>query len=81
MFLSLLANVRDLGSPGKGTADTGTDRLNNRYTCLLLAVFMVLMSAKLHMGEPVQCWCPPHFTDSMVDFTNTVGRHFLERLP
>ena len=27
---------------------------------------------KQYVGEPISCWCPAHFTDSHVEFTNSV---------
>ena len=43
-----------------------------RYTATLLIIFKVLLTSKQYYGEPIDCWCPGHFTDSHVSFTNTV---------
>ena len=43
-----------------------------RYTATLLIVFAILLTSKQYYGEPIDCWCPAHFTDSHVSFTNAV---------
>ena len=43
-----------------------------RYTATLLIVFAVLLTSKQYYGQPIDCWCPAHFTDSHVSFTNAV---------
>ena len=56
-----------------GGGDSFVDRLNCRYTVFILSVFAIMVTTKHYAGEPINCWCPSHFTDSHVDFTNAVS--------
>lgn len=58
--------------PLKGGGDTFADRLNCKYTPSLLFLFVFIITTKNIVGAPIACWCPDHFTDSQVDFTNQV---------
>lgn len=45
-----------------GNADEFCDRLNSRYTFVILVVFAVFTTAGLLIGKPMTCWAPSHFT-------------------
>jgi len=51
--------------------DNFTDRLNNRYTVVLLVASAVLISANMYVGSPITCWAPVHFTGSHTKFANS----------
>ena len=60
-------DVRDSG------ADSFSDRLSCVMTVVLLGAFALAIStAQWAGGSPMACWCPPHFTDTHEDYTNTV---------
>ena len=61
------------GDSQTGGGDSFVDRLNCRYTVILLSLFAIMVTTKHYAGEPIECWCPSHFTDSHVDFTNAVS--------
>ena len=42
--------------------DDFVDRLNRKYTVILLLVFVTVLSSKQYIGEPLSCFCPAHFT-------------------
>lgn len=65
--------IGDFKDPRVGGADSFCDRLSCRFTVFVLVVFATLVTARHYVGEPISCWCPPHFTSSHVDFTNKVG--------
>ena len=69
----LLAIAGDAANPKSGGGDSFVDRLNCRYTVMLLTLFCLLITTKHYVGEPINCWCPAHFTGSHVDFTNSVS--------
>ena len=48
------------------------DRLNHKYTSVLLVIFAVVVSTKQYVGEPINCWCPAHFTGNWEDYTNKI---------
>ena len=44
--------------------DSLTDRCSHSFTVTLLLVFSLVVSAKQYVGDPINCWVPPHFSDS-----------------
>jgi len=52
--------------------DDLSDRLNHRYTVILLVIFTVVVSATQYVGSPIHCWSPAYFTDSHVAFADSV---------
>ena len=42
--------------------DDFTDRLNNKYTVVVIVVFAVVVSMYSYTGKPITCWAPKHFT-------------------
>ena len=34
------------------------DRLNNRYTVLALIMCIFIITGKMYVGEPINCWTP-----------------------
>nr|XP_011426037.1 innexin unc-9 isoform X3 [Crassostrea gigas] len=52
--------------------DDWIDRLNHRYTVLLLVIFAVVVSTGQFVGEPIQCWCPAEFTDAYEAYTTYI---------
>ena len=69
----LLGVFGDIGDPRVGGADSFCDRLNCRYTVYILAIFGIMVTTVFYVGAPVACWCPSHFTDSHVEYTNKVS--------
>ncbi|XP_041375056.1 innexin unc-9-like [Gigantopelta aegis] len=61
--------------------DDWVDRMNHVYTVALLALFAVFVSGGQFFGNPIECWCPAHFTPSMVAFTKSIcwvnGTYFI----
>ncbi|KAH9524006.1 Innexin unc-7 [Bulinus truncatus] len=51
--------------------DDWVDRLNHLYTVILLAIFTVFISTSQYAGNPIECWCPAHFTGSFVSYTKS----------
>ncbi|CAC5373459.1 inx [Mytilus coruscus] len=52
------------------TDDSRIHLLNRLYCVVVLIVFVVIVSAKQYVGEPIQCWCPAVFEKSHVAYTN-----------
>ncbi|XP_061165160.1 innexin unc-9-like isoform X2 [Saccostrea echinata] len=52
--------------------DDWIDRLNHLYTTIIFIIFTIVVSTKQYVGEPIHCWCPAEFMESMVDYTNNV---------
>jgi len=52
--------------------DDLADRLNHRYTVILLVIFAVVVTATQYVGSPIHCWSPAYFTDSHVAFADSV---------
>ena len=75
-LLSVLSEGRD---PQAGGGDSFCDRINCSYTVLLLSVFALLVTSRVQIGDPIRCWCPPHFTPSHVAYTDKVRRRCYTR--
>ena len=69
---SLLASFGDIKDPRAGGGDSFCDRLNCSFTVYLLILFSVIVTTRVYVGDQVSCWCPSHFTDSHVEYTNKV---------
>lgn len=41
--------------------DDLVDRINHRYSAVILIIFTVIVSTKQYVGEPIVCWCPAQF--------------------
>jgi hypothetical protein len=52
--------------------DDFVDRLNRKYTVILLLVFVTILSSKQYIGEPLACFAPAHFTGAHVEYTNNI---------
>ena len=61
---------------GKATISSGrrdddfADRLNSRYTPLILIVFTLLATIQQLVRNPITCWAPVHFTNSHTNYAN-----------
>ncbi|KAK2168843.1 hypothetical protein NP493_1216g00043 [Ridgeia piscesae] len=62
----------DMKDPRAGGGDSFCDRLNCSFTVYVLAIFSILVTTRVYVGDQVSCWCPSHFTDSHVEYTNKV---------
>ncbi|GFN83747.1 hypothetical protein PoB_001025300 [Plakobranchus ocellatus] len=51
--------------------DDWADRLNHLWTVIILAVFAVFISGGQYVGNPIECWCPAHFTGTFVAYTKS----------
>ena len=71
---SLLASFGDIKDPRAGGGDSFCDRLNCSFTVYLLILFSVIVTTRVYVGDQVSCWCPSHFTDSHVEYTNKVSQ-------
>ena len=58
----------------QGGGDSFCDRLNCRYTVIMLTVFALVIMSRVHAGDPILCWAPSEFTPSHVAYTNKVRR-------
>ena len=68
--------------------DDFVDRLNHRYTVLIIVVFAIAVTTVQYIGKPITCWAPKHFTGSHIKYTtsycwvrNTYYLPFSERIP
>jgi len=51
--------------------DDWVDRLNHIYTVYILILFGIFIASGQYAGDPIQCWCPAHFTGSYVSYTKS----------
>lgn len=48
------------------------DRLNNRYTVMILILAILVVTGKLYVGNPINCWTPGQALRSMNYFLFTI---------
>ena len=65
--LTLLFNVGGLA--GRHDDDL-TDRLVSRYSASLFVALCIVVTTTTYVGEPIQCWCPAHFTSAHTSYAN-----------
>ena len=73
MIEQVLLAIVEYGDGRLGGGDSHTDRLNCCYTVAILILFSLLVTTRTLAGDPISCWCPAEFEDSMVVFTNQVS--------
>ena len=76
MLLSTLSYGND---PQSGGGDSFCDRLSCRYTIFVLSVLALFVTSRVHLGDPMRCWCPSHFKSSHIAYANKVG-HYVHEL-
>lgn len=54
------------------SCDDFVDRLNRKYTVIMLVIFVTVLNSKQYIGEPLSCFCPAHFTGAHVEYTNNI---------
>lgn len=59
-------------SQNSSSCDDFIDRLNRKYTVILILVFVTILTSKQYIGEPLACFCPAHFTGAHVEYTNNI---------
>ncbi|XP_013416795.1 innexin unc-9 [Lingula anatina] len=67
-FIDILSGVWK----GVRCDDDFYDRLSHRYTALIMVVFVVLISSKQYVGDPIICWTPAEFTGVYSSYANQV---------
>lgn len=70
MIEEILFAVIEYGDGRLGGGDSHSDRLSCCYTVIILILFSLLVTTRQLAGDPISCWCPAEFEDSMVEFTN-----------
>ena len=49
-----------------GIDDDLVDRMNRQWAPTCLVVFVILLSIKQIVGDPINCWCPAQFVKAHV---------------
>ena len=58
---------------GPHRSDTCTvDRLNYKYTVIVLVIFSIIVSNKQFSSDHIACWVPGHFTRSYEVYSNNI---------
>jgi len=70
MFISTI--VSELRGIVNRHDDDSVDRYNHRYTVMILAIFIFIISSKQYFGEPIVCWTPAQFTGSHNAYANAI---------
>lgn len=65
--------------------DDFVDRLSRQYTVILLFCLASVTVIKQLVSRPINCWCPPQFTDNHVEYANSIcwesSTHYLPIQP
>ena len=48
------------------------DTLHYVYSTTVFVALALLVSSKQYVGDPINCWCPAHFSRAWVEYTDNV---------
>jgi len=51
--------------------DDSLDRLNRKYTVIILLLVMMPVCTKQFLGQPIRCFSPQYFSDAQGDYVNS----------
>ncbi|ESN98968.1 hypothetical protein HELRODRAFT_95018 [Helobdella robusta] len=66
----VITTVAKIAQTGVRNDDDIVDRLNHRYTSLLLVIFTIVISTTQYVGTPIHCWCPAFFSSNHEKYAN-----------
>jgi hypothetical protein len=52
--------------------DLFVDRLNHRYTVVIICLFAMVVSISQYCGTPINCWVPGHFTGNYATYAENI---------
>lgn len=61
----------------KHNDDLFVDRLNHKYTVVIILTFTVVVTATQYFGHPIHCWVPGHFTGNYATYANDIWYLYL----
>lgn len=70
MLDGLFSAVSSVTKGSSRNDDDLVDRMNHRYTVIILVIFTVLVTTTQYVGTPIHCWCPAYFTGSHEAFAD-----------
>mgnify|MGYP001794887045 CR=1 FL=1 len=48
------------------------DRLNHKYSTVILCILAIVVTTSQYVGERIQCWAPAEFPDHWVEYVNSI---------
>ncbi|KAI0983548.1 hypothetical protein GJ496_011786 [Pomphorhynchus laevis] len=72
MVASILDAISRIGKTHMQRDDDMIDKVNRRYSFIILLLFTVIVSTKQYVGDPIACWTPAQFTGAHVEYANCI---------
>ncbi|CAF1059365.1 unnamed protein product [Didymodactylos carnosus] len=72
LLLKGIPSLAGQGTTQNADPDDFVDRLNYRYTVIILNVFSAIVTNRQFSSKQIQCWVPAIFTSGYEDYTNHI---------
>ena len=71
--MDIISAVKGFGVGGKKHSDDSfVDRLNHKYTVVIICLFATVISISQYCGAPINCWVPGHFTGNYATYAENI---------
>lgn len=72
-FVNLVRGFDSLKNKrSKHNDDLFIDRLNHRYTVVIIIIFAAVVTLSQYGGKPIKCWVPGHFTGIYGEYADNI---------
>jgi hypothetical protein len=73
--MDIVGTLKSFGISSKhsdGNDDLFIDRLNHRYTVVIICTFVVVITVGQYSGNRINCWSPGHFNGNYQAYADDI---------